>query len=128
MPVLNRPARRGRGGIAGDAEEVAAALMDYLTASVLEAEKELFKLIENVNRRSNFIGAVDIGELKAVGWLEEAIQDTIGIRALFKFYNRWCDASGMQGMPTLDYQMSGHQLATVGYVRPEEKRVEAGVR
>ena len=41
--------------------------------------------------------------------------------ALFNFYNRWIDATGVQ-----DIQMSGHRLATEGYAQPEEKSAAAG--
>ena len=45
---------------------------------------------------------------------------------MFNFYNRWIDATGVQDMPAFGYQMSGHRLATEGYVRPEEKGMQAG--
>jgi hypothetical protein len=105
----------------GDAEKVAAILKDYRTAPISEAEKALFKFIEKVNRQSNTIGRADIADVKAAGWPEEAIYDAISVCALFNFYNRWIDAAGVQDMPPLAYQMSGHRLATEGYAQPEEK-------
>jgi alkylhydroperoxidase family enzyme len=100
---------------------VAAVIKDYRTAPITDAEKELFKFLEKVNRQSNTIGPADIAAVKAAGWSEEAIYDAISVCALFNFYNRWIDATGVQDMPVLGYQMSGHRLATDGYVRPEEK-------
>jgi alkylhydroperoxidase family enzyme len=105
----------------GDAEKVAAVLKDYRTAPIADAEKELFKFLEKVNRQSTAIGPADIAEVKAAGWTEEALYDAISVCALFNFYNRWIDATGVQDMPALGYQMSGHRLATDGYVRPAEK-------
>jgi uncharacterized peroxidase-related enzyme len=110
----------------GDAEKVAAVLNDYRTAPISEAEKALFKFIEKVNRQSNTIGRADIAEVKAAGWPEEAIYDAISVCALFNFYNRWIDATGVQDMPAPGYQMSGHRLATEGYAQPEEKSAAAG--
>jgi alkylhydroperoxidase family enzyme len=107
----------------GDAEKVAAVLKDYRTAPISDAEKALFKFLEKVNRQSNTIGPADIAEVKAAGWPEEALYDAISVCAIFNFYNRWIDATGVQDMPALGYQMSGHRLATEGYVRPEEKGV-----
>ena len=36
--------------------------------------------------------------------------------ALFNFYNKWIDASGVSDMPAAAYDASGQRLATVGYV------------
>ena len=105
----------------GDTEKVAAVLKDYRTALISDAEKALFKFLEKVNRQSNTIVPADIVEVKAAGWPDEALYDAISVCAIFNFYNRWIDATGVQDMPVLGYQMSGHRLATEGYVRPEEK-------
>ena len=105
----------------GDADKVAAVLRDYRTAPISEAEKALLKFVDRVNRQSNTIGPADIAAVKAAGWPEEAIYDAISVCALFNFYNRWIDATGVQDMPARGYQMSGHRLATDGYIRPEEK-------
>jgi alkylhydroperoxidase family enzyme len=107
----------------GDAEKVAAVLEDYRTAPITDAERALFKFLEKVNRQSNTIGPADIAEVKAAGWAEEALYDAISVCAIFNFYNRWIDSTGVHDMPALGYQMSGHRLATDGYVRPEEKGV-----
>jgi uncharacterized peroxidase-related enzyme len=105
----------------GDAGKVAAVLKDYRTAPISDAEKALFKFLEKVNRQSNTVGPADIAEVKAAGWPEEAIYDAISVCAIFNFYNRWIDSTGVQDMPALGYQMSGHRLATEGYARPEEE-------
>ena len=110
----------------GDAEKVAAVLKDYRTAPISEAEKALFRFIDKVNHRSHTLGPPDIEAMKSAGWPEEAIYDAISVCAIFNFYNRWIDASGVKEMSALGYQMSGHRLATEGYVRPEEKGVEGG--
>ena len=101
-------------------------MQDYRTAPISEAEKALFRFIDKVNRQSNTLGPADIREVKAAGWPEEAIYDAISVCALFNFYNRWVDASGVQDMPALGYEMSGHRLATEGYARPEAQTAAAG--
>ena len=108
----------------GDAGKVAAVLKDYRTAPISEAEKALFKFVDKVNRQSNTIRAADIAEVKRAGWTDEALYDAISVCALFNFYNRWIDASGVQDMPAPGYQISGHRLAAEGYARPEETGVE----
>ena len=91
-------------------------LEDYTTAPISDAEKALFKFLTKVNRTSNQITRDDVEEARRAGWSDEALYDAISVCALFNFYNRWCDAAGVQDMPSLGYRMSGHRLATEGYV------------
>ena len=102
-----------------------AVLRDYTTAPISAAEKVLFKFVEKVNRQSNQIRRGDVEEARSAGWSDEALYYAISVCALFNFYNRWCDASGVQDMPALGYQMSGHRLATEGYVRPTSAQSNA---
>jgi hypothetical protein len=39
--------------------------------------------------------------------------------ALFNFYNKWIDATGVADMAPAAYLASGERLATVGYAPPE---------
>jgi alkylhydroperoxidase family enzyme len=98
---------------------VASVLKDYRNAPISEAEKALFRFIDKVNRQSNTIGPADIAEVKAAGWPEEALYDALSVCAIFNFYNRWIDATGVQDLPAAGYQMSGHRLATEGYAPAE---------
>ena len=100
-------------------------LKDYRTAPITEPEKALFKFVDKVNRHSNTIGPDDVAELKAAGWPEEAVYDAITVCALFNFYNRWVDATGVEDMPARGYQMSGHRLATEGYAAPDVSALTA---
>ena len=97
---------------------MAAVLKDYRTAPISEPEKALFKFVEVVNRQSNQIRRQHLDEVRRAGWSDEAIYDAITVCALFNFYNCWCDACGVQDMPPLGYQASGHRLATEGYAQP----------
>jgi uncharacterized peroxidase-related enzyme len=103
----------------GDAAKVQAVLRDYTTAPISEAEKALFKFVAKVNRTSNQITRADVDEARAAGWSDEALYYATSVCALFNFYNRWIDATGVQDMPAVGYQMSGHRLATEGYARRE---------
>jgi uncharacterized peroxidase-related enzyme len=104
----------------GDAALVASVLKDYRSAPIPEAERVLFKFLEKVNRESNHIRLQDVEELRSAGWPDEAIYDAISVCALFNFYNRWCDAAGVQDMPSAGYLASGHRLATEGYAKPSQ--------
>ena len=96
-------------------------LDDYTTAPISEEEKVLFRFVSKVNRTSNQVTREDVEDARRAGWSDEALYDAISVCALFNFYNRWIDATGVQDMPVLGYQMSGHRLATEGYA-PEEKK------
>jgi len=100
---------------------VRAVLADYTTAPISEPEKALFAFVTKVNRTSNQITVEDVEAARRAGWADEALYDAITVCALFNFYNRWCDAAGVQNMSALGYQMSGHRLATEGYVHEENR-------
>jgi alkylhydroperoxidase family enzyme len=94
-------------------------LDDYHGAPIGEAEKALFAFIDKMNRESTSIGAADVDAVKAAGWTDEALYDAITVCALFNFYNKWIDATGVGDMPAAAYGASGERLATAGYAPPE---------
>jgi alkylhydroperoxidase family enzyme len=89
---------------------------DYTTAPITDAEKALFAFIVKVNRESMHIGPDDIEVMHAAGWTDEAIYDAITVCALFNFYNRWIDATGVHEMPEEAHRAGGKRLAQHGYV------------
>jgi alkylhydroperoxidase family enzyme len=103
----------------GNPSLVAAVLQDYRTAPISDREKALFAFIEKVNRESSRLQKDDVEEVKAAGWSEEALYDAITVCALFNFYNKWIDATGVGDMPADAYAASGERLATFGYVPPD---------
>jgi alkylhydroperoxidase family enzyme len=94
---------------------VDAVLRDYTTAPIADAEKALFAFIDKLNRDSSALRQMDVDQAKAAGWTEEALYDAITVCALFNFYNKWIDGSGVSDMPAAAYAASGRRLATVGY-------------
>jgi hypothetical protein len=105
----------------GDRALVQAILDDYTTAPISGKEKALFNFIEKVLHQSNQVCQVDIDLARAAGWSDEALYDAITVCALFKFYNTWVDATGVDDMPALAYEMSGKRLATIGYTAEPER-------
>jgi alkylhydroperoxidase family enzyme len=103
----------------GDRSLVDAVLRDYRTAPISAAEKALFAFIDKMNRESNRITKEDVDTAKAAGWTDEALYDAITVSALFNFYNKWIDATGVSDMPADAYAASGERLATVGYAPGE---------
>ncbi len=69
-----------------------------------------------MNRESNALQAEDVQQVLSAGWSEEAVYDAITVCALFNFYNRWIDATGVSDLPHAAYHASGTRLATQGYI------------
>ncbi len=96
-----------------------AVLADFRTAPISDREKALFSFLERMNRASNQLRAEDVQVVVAAGWSEDAVYDAITVCALFNFYNKWIDATGVGDMPAAAYVASGERLATLGYVPGE---------
>lgn len=93
-----------------------AVLAGYATAPITDAEKQLFRFVEKVNRDSISVGSSDIDDMHRAGWTDEAIYDAINVCCLFNFYNRWIDATGVCAMPEEAHRQSGKRLAERGYI------------
>lgn len=93
-----------------------AVLADFRTAPISDREKALFAFLEKMNRASNQLAPDDVNAVLAAGWTTEAVYDAISVSALFNFYNKWIDATGVSDMPAAAYAASGERLATQGYV------------
>jgi uncharacterized peroxidase-related enzyme len=103
----------------GDEQLVRAVLEDPRSALIPEAEKALFAFLDKLNHHPAEVGREDIDAVKAAGWTDEAIYDATTVCALFNFYNRWIDGTGVQGLPAALYRFSGQRLAASGYVPPK---------
>lgn len=93
-----------------------AILEDWKSAPIDAKDRALYGFVEKVIRDSWKIAREDVDAAKAAGWSDEALYDAITVCALFKFYNTWCDANGVQPMTAEGHAMSGKRLAEHGYV------------
>ena len=96
---------------------VAGVIRDLETSGLSEKEKALLRLVDRVNHHSPEITAADMQLLYAVGWDDAAIYYAITVCALFNFYNRWIDASGVHALSDETHRQGGKRSATMGYVR-----------
>lgn len=87
------------------------------TSSLDEKHKALFRFVDKVNCDSPRISAEDMQPLYAVGWEDEAIYFAITVCALFNFYNRWIDASGVHALSDEAHRQGGKRSAAHGYSR-----------
>jgi uncharacterized peroxidase-related enzyme len=101
----------------GSEDLVWGVLRDLESSALSEKEKALFRFVAAVNRRSNDITAEDMKPLYALGWTDEAIYYAITVCALFNFYNRWVDASGVHALSDEAHRQGGKRSAAMGYVR-----------
>lgn len=105
-----------RPGIQGEAL-VEGVLRDLESSDLSEQEKVLLRFVDKVNHQSPQITAADMEPLHAAGYDDEAIYYAITVCALFNFYNRWIDASGVHALSDEAHRMGGKRSAGMGYVR-----------
>ena len=55
--------------------------------------------------------------MRVAGWDDEAIYYAVTVCALFNFYNRWIDATGVHAMSEEAHRAGGKRSAVHGYVR-----------
>ena len=82
-----------------------------------DRHKALFRFIDRVNRDSPRITASDLESLRAAGWTDDAIYFAVTVCALFNFYNRWVDATGVHVMSEEAHRQGGKRMAIQGYAR-----------
>lgn len=101
----------------GNEDLVWGVLKDLESSALPEKEKALFRFVDKVNHDSPKITNEDMRPLYAVGWTDEAIYFAITVCALFNFYNRWIDASGVHALSDEAHRAGGKRSAVHGYVR-----------
>lgn len=95
-------------------------LEDVETSALPDNEKALMRFVRKVNEDSVHIGPPDIEALQAVGYTDEAIYYAITVCALFNFYNRWIDASGVHPMSDDAHRAGAKRSAVHGYSRSSQ--------
>ncbi len=90
---------------------------DPQSAGLDEQHKALFRLIDRVNHESPTMTAADLDAARAAGWTDEALYFAITVCALFNFYNRWIDATGVHALSDEAHRQGGKRSAQFGYVR-----------
>jgi alkylhydroperoxidase family enzyme len=96
---------------------VQGVLNDASTSKLDDKHKALFSFIAKVNHDSRDITAEDTARLRAIGWTDEELYYAITVCALFNFYNRWIDATGVHALSEEAHRAGGKRSAERGYVR-----------
>jgi len=90
---------------------------DLETSSLSASEKAMLRFVDKVNQDSHHITAADMVPLYEQGWNDEEIYYAITVCALFNFYNRWIDATGVHALSEQAHREGGKRSALGGYVR-----------
>lgn len=101
----------------GSEELVWGVLKNLETSGLDEKHKALLRFVDKVNHDSPRITPEDMQPLYAAGWDDDAIYFAITVCALFNFYNRWIDASGVHALSDEAHRTGGKRTATNGYSR-----------
>lgn len=92
-------------------------LRDLESSGLDERHKALFRFIDKVNHDSPTMTHADLDVARAAGWTDEALYFAITVCALFNFYNRWIDATGVHALSDEAHRQGGKRMALHGYVR-----------
>ncbi len=92
-------------------------MADLESSALDDRHKALFRFVEKVNHDSPQIGHADLDALRAGGWSDDAIYFAVTVCALFNFYNRWIDATGVHAMSEEAHRQGGKRSAIHGYAR-----------
>lgn len=95
-------------------------IADLETSGLSGPEKAMMRFVRKVNRESWTIQPDDIEVLHASGYTDEAIYYAITVCALFNFYNRWIDASGVHAMSDTAHALGAKRSAIHGYSRSSQ--------
>jgi alkylhydroperoxidase family enzyme len=101
----------------GDQALVESVLTDVESSGLDDQHKALFRFVDKVNQASQTITPADLDLVRAAGWTDEAIYFAITVCALFNFYNRWIDATGVHALSDEAHRQGGKRSAEFGYVR-----------
>jgi alkylhydroperoxidase family enzyme len=104
----------------GSQELVAGVLSDLESSGLPPKEKALLRLVAKVNHHSPEITGEDMRPLHAAGWGDEALYSAITVCALFNFYNRWIDSTGVHPMSDEAHREFGARTAKHGYIPPKQ--------
>ena len=92
-------------------------LHDVETSRLDARHKALFRFIDRVNHDSPRLSPADLDAIRAEGWTDEELYFAITVCALFNFYNRWIDASGVHALSDEAHRAGGKRMKNGTYAR-----------
>jgi alkylhydroperoxidase family enzyme len=101
----------------GDEALVQEVLRDPATSRLDARHKAIFRFVDRVNDDSPNMTAEDAAEAREAGCTDEDLYYAMTVCALFNFYNRWIDASGVHALSDEGHRAGARRSAKAGYVR-----------
>ena len=92
-----------------------AVCKDFEASPLSAKEKALFRYLAKVNDVPAKITQSDVDVVKKAGWTEAAIYDAATVCAMFNFFNRWIDATGVADVPPDLYEKRLAMNGDTGY-------------
>lgn len=92
-----------------------AVCEDFESAPLSEKEKALFRYVAKVNDTPAQVAQADVDAAKAAGWSDRALFDAATVCAVFNFFNRWIDATGVPDLPPGFYDRRLEAHGDLGY-------------
>jgi alkylhydroperoxidase family enzyme len=92
-------------------------MADPQTSALDDRHKALFRFLDKVNHDSPRIGPADLDAVRDAGWNDDELYFAITVCAMFNFYNRWIDATGVHALSDEAHRQGGKRSAQHGYVR-----------
>ena len=76
-----------------------AVCSDFESAPLDDREKALFRYLATVNDAPADVRRAAADAARAAGLTDEELYDGVTVCALFNFYNRWIDGTGVPDVP-----------------------------
>jgi len=92
-------------------------LEDLGSSALDDRHQALFRFLDKVNQDSPRIVPADLEQIRRAGWTDEALYFAITVCAIFNFYNRWIDATGVHPLSEEAHRQGGKRSAVHGYAR-----------
>lgn len=92
-----------------------AVCRDPETAPISAKEKALFRYVARLTLEPATCRQEHVEALKAVGWTDGEIYDAVTVTALFGFFNRWIDGTGVPDQPKGFYEGRLEAMGDRGY-------------
>jgi alkylhydroperoxidase family enzyme len=88
---------------------------DAPSSSLAAREKALFAYLGKLVDVPGKMSQADVDALKSHGWSDAEIYDAVTVCALFSFFNRWIDGTGVEDVPKGFYEGRLEQHGDRGY-------------
>ncbi len=99
----------------GDRELVDAVCEDFESAAIPEKMKALLRYLAVVNDHPARVTQARVDEARAAGLSDEELYDGATVCAIFNFFNRWIDATGVPDVPGHFYAQHLETHGDTGY-------------